>query len=47
MDVVYALKDEVQELKQVSVCDGVRKLCLIFKLISEKIIFNSFHCLVT
>lgn len=32
VDVVYALKDEVQELKQVSVCKGMRKLYLIFKL---------------
>lgn len=31
VDVVYALKDEVQELKQVSVCEGMRKLFLIFK----------------
>lgn len=34
VDVVYALKDEVQELKQVSVCEGMRKLFLIFKWIS-------------
>lgn len=35
VDVVYALRDEVQELKQVSDFEGRRKFFLIFKIIEN------------